>query len=230
MASGARLSRCSGPDFWFPFYHQVEVRQVEAARRTAWHNMLDPKQLTVRHLSSVELEAVSSFLAANVDAFAQGLIAPTTLQAERSRPPPPTLTRARAPPRRSPRASAAPVPHVHARGRRCSAAPQCASSTRTPSTSPPPRDARWAQPNPSPHKAPARPPNNPKLSPTPTPTPTRPPPGLRAAPEPPRLVRGRQASLPARPAVRPLHGGAAGARSSLSPDPARSRPISPDLA
>ena len=81
MASGARLSRCRRPDFWFPFYHQVEVRQVEAARRTAWHNMLDPKQLTVRHLSSVELEAVSSFLAANVDAFAQGLIAPTTLQA-----------------------------------------------------------------------------------------------------------------------------------------------------
>ena len=44
----------------------VQVRQGEAARRTAWHNMLDPKQLGNKTLSPVELEALSSFLAANV--------------------------------------------------------------------------------------------------------------------------------------------------------------------
>ena len=39
----------------------VQVRQGEAARRTAWHNMLDPKQLGNKTLSPVELEALSSF-------------------------------------------------------------------------------------------------------------------------------------------------------------------------
>ena len=58
----------------------VEVRQVEQRRRTAWHNMLDPKQLNVRHLTAVELEAVSSFLVANVSAFAPALISSATLQ------------------------------------------------------------------------------------------------------------------------------------------------------
>ena len=53
----------------------VQVRQGEAARRTAWHNMLDPKQLGNKTLSPVELEALSSFLAANVSAFAMDLIA-----------------------------------------------------------------------------------------------------------------------------------------------------------
>ena len=60
----------------------VQVRQGEAARRTAWHNMLDPKQLVNKHLTPVELEAVSSFLAANVSAFSMDLIAPTALQAQ----------------------------------------------------------------------------------------------------------------------------------------------------
>jgi metal transporter CNNM len=58
----------------------VQVRQGEAARRTAWHNMLDPKQLVNKNLTPVELEAVSSFLAANVGAFAMDLIAPMALQ------------------------------------------------------------------------------------------------------------------------------------------------------
>ena len=58
----------------------VQVRQGEAARRTAWHNMLDPKQLGNKTLSPVELEALSSFLAANVSAFAMDLIAPAVLQ------------------------------------------------------------------------------------------------------------------------------------------------------
>ena len=58
----------------------VEVRQVELRRRTAWHNMLDPKQLNNRHLTAVELEAVSSFLVANVSAFAPALISSATLQ------------------------------------------------------------------------------------------------------------------------------------------------------
>ena len=60
----------------------VQVRQIEAERRTAWHNMLDPKQLVNTALTPVELEAVSSFLAANVSAFAMDLIAPTALQAQ----------------------------------------------------------------------------------------------------------------------------------------------------
>ena len=60
----------------------VQVRQGEAARRTAWHNMLDPKQLVNKNLTPVELEAVSSFLAANVSAFAMDLIAPMALQAQ----------------------------------------------------------------------------------------------------------------------------------------------------
>ena len=60
----------------------VQVRQGEAARRTAWHNMLDPRQLVNKTLTPVELEAVSSFLAANVSAFAMALIAPTALQAQ----------------------------------------------------------------------------------------------------------------------------------------------------
>ena len=58
----------------------MQVRQGEAARRTAWHNMLDPKQLGNKTLSPVELEALSSFLAANVSAFAMDLIAPAVLQ------------------------------------------------------------------------------------------------------------------------------------------------------
>ena len=44
--------------------------------------MLDPKQLVNKHLTPVELEAVSSFLAANVSAFSMDLIAPTALQAQ----------------------------------------------------------------------------------------------------------------------------------------------------
>ena len=51
----------------------AQVRQGEAARRTAWHNMLDPKQLGNKTLSPVELEALSSFLAANVSGLGLGL-------------------------------------------------------------------------------------------------------------------------------------------------------------
>ena len=31
----------------------MQVRQVEVARRSAWHNMLDPKQLVNRNLTPV---------------------------------------------------------------------------------------------------------------------------------------------------------------------------------
>lgn len=58
----------------------VESRHEEAMRRMAWHNMLDPEQLKVPTLTDVEISAVSSFLAANVDCFRSSILSPTFLQ------------------------------------------------------------------------------------------------------------------------------------------------------
>eukprot|EP00964_Phaeocystis_antarctica_P108177 scaffold72801_cov48-Phaeocystis_antarctica.AAC.2 len=120
----------------------VQVRQIEAERRTAWHNMLDPKQLVNTALTPVELEAVSSFLAANVSAFAMDLIAPTALQAQRCSAAPPCAS------------SRTTLPSASSRGRAVTAARPPRHSTAAGSSAP-----AGANPNPKPKPKPEPNPN-----------------------------------------------------------------------
>ena len=72
-------------------------------RRLAFNAMLDPQELYDKHLDTNEINAVSSFLAANVEAFNPLLISTQTLQellsdcevtvatGEEHEPPPPDL-------------------------------------------------------------------------------------------------------------------------------------------
>ena len=56
-------------------------QEAQASRRMAFHKMLDPRELHDRALDKDEIEAISFFLAANVDHFATTVVSPRILQA-----------------------------------------------------------------------------------------------------------------------------------------------------